>query len=102
MTDRNKRRVTVAVAAILGATVSASLYARYADQPIGPERDAPRGAMCLKLADSPANQELKAKYDLALEAQKQAEADLADNIQFIFKRHVRFGSNNRVEVFTLE
>ncbi len=76
MTNRNKRRVTVAVAAILGATVSASLYARYADQPIGPERDAPRGAMCLELEDSAANQELKAKYDLALEAQKQAEADL--------------------------
>ena len=77
MTNRNKRRVTVAVAAILGATVSASLYARYADQPIGPERDAPRGAMCLELEDSAANQELKAKYDLALKAQKQAEADLA-------------------------
>lgn len=76
MTNRKKRRVPVAVAAILGATISASPYARYPDQPIWPERNAPHGAMCLELEDSPANQELKAKYDLALEAQKQAEADL--------------------------
>ena len=77
MTNRNKRRVAVAVAAILGATASASLYARYADQPIWPEREAPRGAMCLELKDSAVNKELKAKYGHAVEARKQAQADLA-------------------------
>ena len=77
MTDRRKRRVAIAVATMLGVTVSASLSARYANQPIWPERTAPTGAMCLELKDSPESAELKTKYERAVETQKQAQADLA-------------------------
>jgi len=77
MTDRKKRRVAVAIATMLGVTVSASLSARYANQPIWPERAAPTGAMCLELKDSPESAELKTRYERTVETQKQAEADLA-------------------------
>ena len=78
MKNVNKHRVAVAVAALVGVTVSASLYARYQDHLVLPEHRALNGAMCEELKDSSANKDMKAEYEAALEAQKQARVDLID------------------------